>query len=212
LPVDYPQFQVEAVDLARDGTPLTVANIVVGLRIGAAEAERHLARMAKEGHLDGSFDDDEGVIVYRVRGLSKKGSGESLSGALRNAAIGTMLQQKLGTSLGIGGASNKALAGQQPRKVTTGVLLGGLVPGLGLAYAAPWKVVAAATIVVVAGFKILAFFSTIFFAVPFLVVAAVISAILGGLYAWQFNQAGQRVALSNDPEIRRRLPSSLKKL
>ena len=209
--MDYPQFQVEAVDLANDGTPLTVANIVVGLRIGAAEAERHLARMAREGHLDSSFDDDEGVLVYRVRGLTKKRGGESLSGALRNAAVGSLLQQKLGTSLGLGGSSNKALAGQQPRKIATGVVLGAVVPGLGLAYAAPWKVVAAATIVVIVGFKFLAFFS-LMFAVPFLVAAAAISAILGGLYTWQFNQTGQRVALSSDPEIRRRLPSRLKKL
>ena len=209
--MDYPQFQVAAVDLASDGTPLTVANIVVGLRIGASEAERHLAQMAKEGHLDSDFDESEGVVVYRVRGLTKKGSGKSLSGALRNAAVGTMLQQKLGTSFGLGGTSDKALAGTQPRKVATGVLLGAVVPGLGLAYAAPWKVVAAATIVVIVGFKVLAFFS-LMFAVPFLVAAAAISGILGGLYTWQFNQTGQRVALSSDPEIRRRLPSRLKNL
>ena len=207
--MDYPQFQVAAVDLAHDGTPLTVANIVVGLRIGAAEAERHLARMAKEGHLDSEFDDAEGVLVYRVRGLTKKGSGESLSGAIRNAAIGTMLQQKLGTSLGLGAPNDKVFPGK--RKIATGVVLGAVVPGLGLAYAAPWKVVAAATIVVIVGFKLLAFFS-LMFAVPFLVAAAAISAILGGLYTWQFNQTGQRVALSSDPEIRRRLPSRLKKL
>lgn len=210
--MDYPQFQVAAVDLASDGTPLTVANIVVGLRIGAAEAERHLARMAKEGHLDSELDDAEGVVVYRVRGLTKKGGGESLSGALRNAAIGTMLQQKLGTSLGIGGASDKGLAGKQPRKIATGVLLGAVIPGLGLAYAAPWKVVAAATIGVIVGFKVLSFISLFLLGVPFLVVAAAISGILGGLYTWQFNQTGQRVALSDDPEIRRRLPSPLKKL
>ena len=85
------------------------------------------------------------------------------------------------------------------------------MPGLGLAYAAPWKVVAVATLGVIVGFKILAFVS-LMFAVPFLVASAVISAILGGLYTWQFNQSGRRLPLSSDPEIRRRLPSRLKQL
>jgi hypothetical protein len=208
--VDYPQFQVAAVELASEGTPLTVANVVVGLRIGASEAERHLERMQREGHLDEELDEAEGVVVYRVRGLTKKrGGGDSFTGALRNAAVGTMLKQRLGTSLGVGDSSSSGLA--QPRKVATGVLLGAVVPGLGLAYAAPWKVVAIATIVVVVGFKVLAFFS-LMFAVPFLVAAAALSAILGGLYTWQFNQTGKRVALSSDPEIRKRLPSRLKNL
>jgi hypothetical protein len=210
--VDYPQFQVAAVELASEGTPLTVANIVAGLRIGASEAERHLERMAREGHLDSDVDESEGVVVYRVRGLTPKRRRETLGGALRNAAAGSMLQQRIGTSLGLGDASSRGLTGpQQPRKISMGVLLGGVVPGLGLAYAAPWKVVALATIAVVVGFKILAFFS-LMFAVPFLVVAAALSAILGGLYTWQFNQTGRRVALSSDPEIRRRLPSRLKNL
>jgi hypothetical protein len=210
--VDYPQFQVAAVELASEGTPLTVANIVAGLRIGASEAERHLERMAREGHLDSDVDEAEGVVVYRVRVLTPKRRGESLGTALRDAAVGTMLKQRLGSSLGLDDSPSKGLTGpQQPRKISTGVLLGGVVPGLGLAYSAPWKVVAVATLGVIVGFKFLAFFS-LMFAVPFLVAAAVVSAILGGLYTWQFNQTGRRVALSSDPEIRRRLPSRLKNL
>jgi hypothetical protein len=204
--VDYPQFQIAAVELASEGTPLTVANVVVGLRIGASEAGRHLDRMTKEGHLEADFDTDEGVAVYRVRGLTAKPRGDSLVGTLRNAAIAGMVQQRLG----LGGGS-KALGGaQQPRKIVTGALIAGLVPGLGLAYAAPWKVVAAATVVVV--FKVLSFFSLFMLGVPFLVVSAVVSAILGALYTWQYNKTGRRTELSNDPEIRRRLPGSLKNL
>ena len=206
--MDYPSFQVAAVELASEGTPLTVANIVAGLRIGAAEAERHLDRMTREGHLDAEVDETEGVIVYRVRGLTTSRRKESLGSALRDAAAGSRLQQRLG-SLGLGG--EKTLGLRQPRKISLGVLLGGVVPGLGLAYAAPWKVVAVATLGVIVGFKILAFVS-LMFAVPFLVASAVVSAILGGLYTWQFNQSGRRLPLSSDPEIRRRLPSRLKQL
>ncbi len=204
--MDYPQFQVAAVELASEGTPLTVANIVVGLRIGVSEAERHLERMKREGHLDA--DRDDGVIVYRVRGLTPKRRGDSLTGALRKAAVGAMVQQKLG-ALGLPGASATGLA--QPRKIATGALIGAVVPGLGLAYSAPWKVVALATVVVVVGFKVLAFFS-LMFAVPFLVAAAALSGILGALYTWQYNQAGHRVSLSTDPEIKKRLPGRLKDL
>lgn len=206
--MDYPSFQVAAVELASEGTPLTVANIVARLRIGAAEAERHLDRMEREGHLDSEVDMDEGVMVYRVRGLTTSRRKDSIGSALRDAAAGHLIQQRLG-SLGLG--SEKALGLQQPRKISLGVLLGGVVPGLGLAYAAPWKVVAVATIGVIVGFKILAFVS-LMFAVPFLVACAVVSAILGGLYTWQFNQSGRRLPLSSDPEIRRRLPSRLKQL
>jgi hypothetical protein len=206
--VDYPQFQIAAVELASEGTPLTVANVVVGLRIGATEAGRHLERMTKEGHLEADFDEDEGVAVYRVRGLTPKPRGESLVGALRNAAVAGMVQERLG----LRGVS-KALGGaQQPRKIVTGALIAGLVPGLGLAYAAPWKVVAVATLVVVVGFKFLSFFSLFMLGVPFLVVAAVVSALLGALYTWQYNKTGRRTELSHDPEIRRRLPGPLKNL
>ena len=208
--MDYPSFQVAAVELASEGTPLTVANIVAGLRIGAAEAERHLDRMAREGHLEADVDETEGVMVYRVRGLTTSRRKESIGSALRDAAAGHLIQQRLG-SLGLGSEREKALGLRQPRKVSLGVLLGGVVPGLGLAYAAPWKVVAVATLGVIVGFKILAFLS-LMFAVPFLVASAVISAILGGLYTWQFNQSGRRLPLSSDPEIRRRLPSRLKQL
>ena len=208
--MDYPSFQVAAVELASEGTPLTVANIVAGLRIGAAEAERHLDRMTREGHLDAEVDENVGVMVYRVRGLTTGRRKESLGSALRDAAAGSLLQQRLG-ALGLGGERDRSLGLRQPRKISVGVLLGGVVPGLGLAYAAPWKVVAVATIGVIVGFKILAFVS-LMFAVPFLVASAVISAILGGLYTWQFNQSGRRLPLSSDPEIRRRLPSRLKQL
>ena len=206
--MDYPQFQVAVVELASEGTLLTVANAVVGLRIGAAEAERHLDRMTREGHLDLDIEDEDGVIFYRVRGLTPKRR-ESLGGALRDAAVGSLIEQRFG-ALVSQGKSLGALT-RQPRKVSLGVLLGLVVPGLGLAYAAPWKVVAVGTVAVIVGFKILAFVSLLF-AVPFLLAAALISAALGGLYTWQFNQTGRRLPLSSDPEIRRRLPARFKQL
>ena len=209
--MDYPKFQVAAVELASEGTPLTVANVVAGLRIGATEAEQHLDRMAKEGHLDLEVDDDEGVVVYRVRGLTTDRRRASLGGALRDAAMGSVLQQQLGSLMGQSKSREQGLGTRQPRKVSIGVLLGLVVPGLGLAYAAPWKVVAVGTIAVIVGFKILAFISLLF-AVPFLLAAALISSALGGLYTWQFNQTGRRLPLSSDPEIRRRLPGRFKQL
>ncbi len=207
--MDYPRFQIAAVELASEGTPLTVANVVAGLRIGAAEAERHLDRMAKEGHLHLEVDDAEGVVVYRVRGLTTGRRRESLGGALRDAAMGSALQQRFGALMDQSKSIEQGLRTRQPRKVSIGVLLGLVVPGLGLAYAAPWKVVAVGTIAVIVGFKILAFVSFLF-AIPFLLAAALISAALGGLYTWQFNQTGRRLPLSSDPEIRRRLPSRFK--
>jgi hypothetical protein len=34
---------------------------------------------------------------------------------------------------------------------------------------------------------------------PFVVVCAVVSAVLGGLYTWQYNRAGKRAPLGNEP-------------
>ena len=209
--MDHAEFQIAAVELAREGTPLTVANVVAQLRIGASEAERHLDRMEQEGRIERDADASFGVVVYQVRGLTMGPRGASLTDAVRGAALGSLLQQRLGSALGSSDAIRDGTGLRRARKVSVGVLVGGLVPGLGLAYAAPWKVVALATVTVVAGFKILAFVSLLF-AVPFLLAAAVISAILGGLYTWQFNQSGRRLPLNRDPDLRRRLPSRLKQL
>jgi hypothetical protein len=212
--VDYAKFQIAVVELADEGTPLTTAKVAARLRIEADEAERHLRRMAREERLE--IDEEasaEGARAYRVRGLSPRRKGAGAGGALRSlrdAAAQTLLEKKLGSMFGLGEQGpGVPLPPDKQRKISVGALVGGVVPGLGLAYSAPWKIVAISTVAVVVGFKVLAFIS-LMLAVPFLVVAALASAALGGLYTWQYNQMGRRAALGEDPSIRK-LQSKLRR-
>lgn len=209
--MDYARFQIAVVELADEGTDLTTANVVAGLRIEPDEAERHLRRMARENRVE-IEDESDGVITYRVRGLSprrkSKGAGATLK-SLRDAATASLIEQKLGSMLGLGEKKpGVPLPAAMQRKISLGAILGGVVPGLGLAYAAPWKVVAIGTVAVIVGWKVLAFVS-LGLAVPFLVIAAVASGVLGGLYTWQYNNMGRRAALGEDPTMRK-LQSKIK--
>lgn len=213
--MDYAKFQIAVAELADEGTPVTVDNVVRRLRIDADEAEMHLGRMRRDDRLE--IDEDattERATAYRVRGLSPRGkraiagAGASVSGALksiRDAAAESLVEQKIESMLGIGEQKpGIPLPPEKQRKIATGALIGGVLPGIGLAYSAPWKVTAIGTVAVLVGFKVLAFFS-LFFAIPFLVVAALASAALGGLYTWQYNQMGRRAALGEDPAMRKML-------
>lgn len=212
--MDYGKFQVAVVELADEGVRLTSANVVARLRITPEEADRHLARMAREDKLEIDLDDDEGVRAYRVRGLSPRGGrgGDALS-SLKEAAVGAVLADRVGSIFRFDKPMQRGGAPLPPslrRSVPRGVALG-LIPGIGLAYAAPWPIVVVGTLAVVIGFKVLAWVSLLF-AVPFLVAASVLSGILGGLYTWQYNQMGRRAPLGEDPDPdgSRKLPTRIR--
>ncbi len=208
--MDYPKFQIAVIELAEEGTSLTAANVVARLRIAPDEADAHLARMARDGRLEREVDADSGVLEYRVRGLSRKSGGKRALDDLE-AAIGGDVLAKAGTAaLGI-----KKQKGGQPlplslrRKVKLGVALGFFLPGFGLAYAAPWTITAVASVVFVVGFKILSLipFLSGMLTVGFVALFAVASAVLGGLYTWQYNQMGRRAALGDEPTSPKQLLS-----
>jgi hypothetical protein len=197
--VDYAKFQVAVVEVAHDGVPLTVANVVARLRLEPDEAEKKLDRMAKEGRLDLEVDENEGVVVYRVRGLSPKSMNERLDGLRKKVESEAM--QHVGTALAFGKpfGMRTPLPASLRRSIPVGLVLGGLFPGAGLAYAAPWSVAIGATIFVILGFKILSFF---WLGIPFLMLCVLASAAAGAAYTWRYNQVGHRSALT-DPEPRR---------
>jgi len=197
--VDYSKFQVAVVEIASEGTRLTTANVVSRLRIDPAKAERMLDQMARDGRLDLEVDETEGVVVYHVRGLTpapRAADGELRSRleALRRSVEGSTEWAHVGTALAFGKPfrnEGRPLPPSLRRSVPAGVVWGGLFPGLGLAYAAPWTAVAIATAIVVVGFKVLPFL----LAIPFLLCATVLSAVLGGIYTWRYNQTGRRSPL-----------------
>jgi hypothetical protein len=196
--VDYGKFQVAVVEVAHDGVPLTVANVVARLRLDHEEAEKKLDRMVKEGRLDLEVDENEGVVVYRVRGLSPRTMNERLGGLRKKVESEAM--QHVGTALAFGkpfANRGSPLPLSLRRSVPMGIVFGGLFPGIGLAYAAPWSVVALATIGVVVGFKLLSIF---WLGIPFLMLSVVASAVAGAAYTWRYNQAGRRAALVEGPD------------
>jgi hypothetical protein len=206
IQVEYDDFQDAVIELADGGMRLTKGNVALRLKIEPASAGTMLDRMTRDGRLELDLDERSGEIFYEVhakdRGRSQPAGKSALSKALDDGALAV----KVGTALamarsGVGGAGGMALPPEQRRKIALGVLLGGLIPGLGLAYTAPWPVVVASSLVVFVGYKVLAlipFFSS-FLLIPFLVVCVVASAVLGGLYTWQYNRNGKRTPLGDEP-------------
>jgi hypothetical protein len=207
--VDYAKFRDGVVELAAEGKRLTKTSAAARLRIEPAEAGALLDRMAREGELELDIDERSGEIFYERRrrvGAAPPAQSEGAAGrALTDlgAAIdeGGALAKKVGTAILLGTKGEGPLAPARRRKVGLGVVLGGIFPGLGLAYAAPWPVVAVASAVVIVGYKILAFipFFSGLLTASFLAICAIASAVLGGLYAWQYNQAGKRAPLGDEP-------------
>ncbi|HVK69497.1 MAG TPA: hypothetical protein VM694_33800 [Polyangium sp.] len=183
--MSYESFQIEVIELGSRGVPLTVANVVAHLRAPPARVQRALDRMAREGLLDLEVDENEGFVVYRVRGLST-----SAPLARRRAA---KPKPKPIDSITPVTYTRPSLCMTPQKSVTLAVVLGALVPGIGLAYAAPLRVVLPASLLVIVFGKLLA--PLLIFAPLFWVFAIGVSALFGGLYAVRYNQEGHRAPL-----------------
>ncbi|MDI3284017.1 hypothetical protein [Polyangium sp. 15x6] len=181
--MSYERFQIEVIELGSRGVPLTVANVVAHLRTPPARVQRELDRMAREGLVDLEVDENEGFVVYRVRGLSttapRARRREARPMQVARPAPMTYVQQSPLTVT--------------RKSVTLAVVLGALVPGIGLAYAAPLRVVLAASLLVMLFGRVLG--ASLIFAPLFWVFTVGVSALFGGLYAIRYNQEGHRARL-----------------
>ncbi|MFT3772868.1 MAG: hypothetical protein QM820_46370 [Minicystis sp.] len=205
--MDYAAFQDAVIELAEDGTRLTKAAVAAGLDIEPARAGELLDRMCREGGLELDIDEGSGEIFYTpskrrtaaAPARKSKGGGLAALRDLESAIDKGGLAAKVGTALVLGG--EEKTPPENRRKLALGVVLGGLFPGFGLAYAAPWPIVVAASAAVVIGVKLLSLIPILssFLVVPFLVVCAAASAILGGMYTWSYNQEGKRAPLGDEP-------------
>jgi hypothetical protein len=218
--VEYAKFQDAVLALADGGTRLTKTSVALRLGVTPVTAGELLDRMTRDGKLELDIDEASGEIFYelRARAGARAASAPGTTGAParpiegRKPSDGAKALRTLGSALERGGLAAKVgtalalgddggLPEERRRKIALGVVLGGLFPGLGLAYTAPWPVVVATSVVVIIGYKLLALipiFSS-FLLVPFLVVCAVASGVLGGLYTWRYNQAGKRAAIGDEP-------------
>jgi hypothetical protein len=167
----FEPFELAVIELASRGVRLTVPNVAAALRLEPGKAEQWLDRMAYEGRLDVELDEEEGYVFYRVRGLSPMPT--------------TLVPRPTFRMM------------RAHKSITAGALLGLLVPGLGLVYAAPVSVAAIAAIATLAAVKmlgVLPLFGPILSSIA-LGIAALTSAVLGALYVKQYNRFGRRTHL-----------------
>jgi len=226
--VDYDDFQGAVLELADGGTRLTKGSVALRLKVEPASAGVMLDRMTRDGQLELDIDERSGEIFYEPRrarrpaGVPASRSTPATPASSALAEIEKALDTAaLASKIGVGAALVKARLGgdgialppEQQRKIGLGVVLGGLLPGLGLFYSAPLPVAIAASLVVLVGFKILAIipFLSPLLLIPFLAVCAVASAVLGGLYTWQYNQKGKRSPLGDEPLSPKQLLKRLRK-
>jgi hypothetical protein len=225
--VEYDDFQDAVGDLAARGTRITKGGVALRLKIEPAAAGEMLDRMAREGRLELDLDETSGEIFYtKGRGTPAAEADAPASGGEAKSALSTLgkaldgdplakAKIGLGAALAMGkaGAETAGLAAGQRRKLAVGFLLGGLLPGFGLFYTAPLPVAVLASAAFVVGVKLIGVIPVLstFLLIPFVVVFAVASAVLGGLYTWQYNQTGKRTPLGDEPGSAKQLLKRLRK-
>ncbi len=207
-------FEVAIIELAADGVVLTVPNVVVKLKIKPEEASKWLDALTSTNKLELDFN-DEGVIFYRVRGLTvRSGSAKSDDSSL-GSSLKSLGNKGLGAAaLALAGSGKKAprraLAKDEQKSLLLGFLLG-LIPGLGLFYSAPLRAAAVVTVVIAVVMTVVGWFGWIPIIGPLISGAlftmfALASALLGLLYAAAYNRNGRRTMLSDKVSPDKRLP------
>ena len=179
----FNRFELAVIELASRGVRLTVANVAANLRVAPAKAEEWLDQMAREGRLDLELDEVVGLVFYRVRGLTPPP---------RDIVV----------------APTPAYASPRPSKQKSTALaaaLGLMLPGAGLVYAAPVSAAAVVGLVTLVTVKMLAAFPLLgpLLSSIALGLCALASAVLGLLYARQYNRHGRRTHVA--PSTRRAL-------
>ena len=172
----YEQFELAVIQLSRQGVRLTLANVCAGLGLEFAKAEAWLDRMAQEGRLDVELDENEGLVFYRVRGLSP-----------------------MPASMQIRPPQPVSVSARKHKSAVAAVVFGLLVPGAGLLYAAPWSAALAGGLLTLTLVKMVGALPLVggILSSVVLGLCALTSALLGVLYTKQYNRHGRRVHLES---------------
>ncbi len=177
----YGEFQIAVIELAAAGTTISVANVVAALRVEPAQTEEWLDQMAREERLTLELDEEVGAIYYRVPGLTVQPA-RLWSPSFREPTPGLARKEKT-------------------KSVAAAALLGLLLPGAGLLYAAPLSAAAIATVAVIVVVKMTAAFPLIGWLLSSVALGlcAVATAVLNAVYVKQYNRAGKRIHLPSPP-------------
>jgi hypothetical protein len=190
------EFEKRVLELwTRTRVPLTRANLQAHAKVPRAKVERWLDAMVSDGVLELDSDDD-GELLWIVRGAARAPGGVTTIAEVER-------KERLSAEVGaLGSAASLALRGARGDLATTakGTEKKSLVASgalsfffgpFGWLYAAPLKEALPAVIVYVILCSILPSFLLVY--LIGLIGAA--SGIAGVLYAWSYNNAGERVPL-----------------
>ena len=196
--MDQDRFEAEVIAIAHEGTALTVANVAARTRMAPRKVEAMLDAMLRGGHLDSDIDETEGMIVYRVKGLTAKPRARVAVDSAIDDVHKNMMRSAGEVLVRQAGARAKAAVLTPPKKGEKSILYGalfGLLGPLGLAYAAPWMTVLISVVVYAiycAMVKIPVLGYLLAYGVPLIHLACVFA---GAAYAHRFNKFGKRMPL-----------------
>jgi hypothetical protein len=189
--------------------PLTRANLMAYTKAPRKRMERWLDEMIAEGVVEVDSD-DEGEMVWTVRGAVRPASGPTSMGELEKVAslraeLGhartalTLATRAGGLALRRGGSGREG----EEKSVAASAVLSLIFGPLGWLYAAPLRESVPA---IIAYFMLFFWLPVIhFFLYPLLPVVHVAAALAGAAYAWRYNERGERSSLAGD--IKGALPS-----
>ena len=192
--------------------PLTRANVQFVTGVPRGKLEKWLDELVADGVLDVDAD-DEGEMVWGVRGAARAQKGPekpdevkkladlkaevaaSGSGAAASSALALV-------KVGSGAARSLVAAGDGKKSLIASGLLSFFFGPLGWLYAGSFK---EAGVVALVYFLLCAIIPHLLLA-PLLAIAHPLSAAIGVLYAWKYNQKGERATLLPSDESRPSLP------
>ena len=175
--------------------PLTRGNLQFVTGVPRAKLGKWLDQLVADGVLDVDSD-DEGELVWGVRGAVRAGTGPQKPEEVKKLA--DLKSEVAGSSslalvkIGAGAAHSLVASGGEGKKslIASGVLSFFFGP-LGWLYAAPLKEAG----VVALAYLILCALMPHFLLAPLLAIAHPLSAAIGVGYAWRHNQKGERTSL-----------------
>jgi hypothetical protein len=179
--------------------PLTRANVQFVTGVPRAKLEKWLDQLVAEGVLDVDSD-DEGEIMWGVRGAARAGTGPSKPedvkklGDLKREVGATGAAGAATALVKYGGNAARSLLttdGDNKKSLVASGLLSFFFGPLGWLYAGSFKEAGAVALVY---FLLCAIIPHLLLA-PLLAIAHPLSAAIGLLYAWRYNQKGERTSL-----------------
>jgi hypothetical protein len=177
--------------------PLTRANVQFVTGVPRVKLEKWLDQLVADGVLDVDAD-DEGEMVWGVRGAARAGTGPTKPEDVKK--LGDLKREVGGAASAAtalvkysGGAARSLLRtdGENKKSMIASGLLSFFFGPLGWLYAGSFK---EAGIVGVIYFLLCAIIPHLLLA-PLLAIAHPLSAAIGLLYAWRYNQKGERQSL-----------------